>query len=188
MLNSYLDSLSCWKTKSKSGSVWSLGAMATRLCGKQCSVVVGTRFIYVIRTNLLKTTEDKTLKVDFFTPCWEVTCPRGGLRAGRRHNSCHQCTDRVQTGQKPPKWAHLICLEQTAATQTPAERGWHHGIRSHKSLLCDRPELRQQTDSRRSWQDSAPTAPALGCQVAWLCFPFLQQSGDCATIRGVSAL
>lgn len=39
--------------------------MATGLCGKQCSVVVGTRFIYVIRTNRLETTGNKTLKVDF---------------------------------------------------------------------------------------------------------------------------
>lgn len=39
--------------------------MATRPCGKQCSVVVGTRFIDVIRTNTPETTENKTLKVDF---------------------------------------------------------------------------------------------------------------------------
>lgn len=39
--------------------------MATRLRGRHCSVVVGSRFIYAIRTNRLETTENKTLKVDF---------------------------------------------------------------------------------------------------------------------------
>lgn len=185
MPNTYLDSLSCCKTKSKSMSVWSLSTMATQPCGKHCSVVVGSRFIYVIRTNRLETTENKTLKVDFLGMFGGHRSLRG-VHAELRYNSCQQCIDRVHTGQKPPKWAHLIFLEQTAATQTPAKWGWHHDIRSHKYLLCDSSDLRQQTDSTISWQDSAVTAPALHCQVAWLCFPFLQESGDCATIRGVS--
>lgn len=77
--------------------------MATRLRGRHCSVVVGSRFIYAIRTNRLETTENKTLEVDFHGLFRGATGPGGEVHAKWRYNSCQQCIDRVQTGQKPPE-------------------------------------------------------------------------------------
>lgn len=161
-----------------------LHSMGRTQC-KKCSVLVRSRFICSIRPN-------RGLAVEYF-PFWDnreqkqdfqvnyhsvfraLKSPREVVHAQVRYNSPQHCTDRVRAGQTSSVifWNRRLprkCLQRNDDIMTSEA----------KYLLCDgsTPDLRQQTDSRLSWQVFGMTSPVYMVAklpvviTSWICFPF----------------